>query len=533
MHSGDGRSSRPLPIDVPGGYRVGDWTVGAVIATGSWASVYEGRRTSERHDSPRAERVALKFLATGTVTARQLRQVREMADRELRFHRHADHRHIIRCHDVLTVDDARRPDLDGAVVLVLERAQRSVADLLAEHAGRPTPTAAGIVEDVCAGLAAMHNHGWVHGDVKPSNLLVMRDGSVRLADFGLTAELEGTHAYLLPYASASYVPPERWTEQLVERGTPVRPTADVWALGVTAYQLFTGHFPFPGSDQRAHALAACEYATGRVPLLFPSHVPPGWQDLIRCCLAPTHKDRARWDTPALLTRIAALRRHQHRAYRPRRRPRTALRVGGSAAAAAAVVAMVIPAAWRWHSAPTYREPVFIPTAQASGSRSAQESPPLPADADAVADSPDNLVRAAPPGGEPAIFASSHQSAYPPAYAADGDLGTFWVSDGFAPGDGPSPKHPVVLTVDLNVRTTISTVTVRPRPQYGPKNYAIQISDDGRAWHTIARVGQAADSAVITAVTPSTGRYLRLWISEARDVRSPSRNVQIIELEAYR
>jgi hypothetical protein len=514
MRTGDGWS-----VDVPYGYRVGGWTVGAAIANGSWASVYEGRRT----DSRGSKSVALKFLATGTVTARQLRQVREMADRELRFHRHADHRHIIRCYEVLTVDDPRRPTLDGAVVLVMERAQQAVVDVLAEHAGRPTPAAARIVEDACAGLASMHERGWVHGDVKPSNLLIMSDGSVRLADFGLTAELEGTHAYLLPYASASYVPPERWTERLVERGTPVRPTADIWALGVTAYQLFTGHFPFPGSDQRAHALAACEYATGRVPLMFPSHVPAGWQDVIRRCLAPTHGDRAQWDAPALLTTIAALRRHQGRAHGPSPRPRrTALKVGGSAAAAA-VLAMTVPAAWRWHGAPAYREPaaVFVTEPSPSMGRGL------------VADPPDNLALAAASGGQAAVFASSHQGAYPPANAVDGVLGTFWVSGGLAPGEGPTPRRPVALMVDLKARTTISTVTVRPRPQYGPRTYAIQLSDDGRTWRTVARVADAADSAITTDVGASSGRYLRLWILESRDVREPSRNVQIAELEAYR
>jgi hypothetical protein len=98
---------------------------------------------------------------------------------------------------------------------------------------------------------------------------------------------------------------------------------------------------------------------------------------------------------------------------------------------------------------------------------------------------------------------------------------------------PYPEAPAALTVDLKARTTIGTVTVRPRPQYGPKTYAIQLSDDSRAWRTIARVVDAADAAIITAVPPSSGRYLRLWILAARDVQKPSRNVQIAELEAYR
>ncbi|MEU3169650.1 hypothetical protein [Streptosporangium sp. NPDC006930] len=50
----------------------------------------------------------------------------------------------------------------------------------------------------------------MHGDLKPNNVLMMADGSIRLADFGLTAEIDGTHGYLPPMGSVDHVPPERW-----------------------------------------------------------------------------------------------------------------------------------------------------------------------------------------------------------------------------------------------------------------------------------------------------------------------------------
>jgi hypothetical protein len=133
-------------------------------------------------------------------------------------------------------------------------------------------------------------------------VLLMADGSVRLADFGLTAEIEGTHGYLPPLGSSDYVPPERWSEPLGERGLAIRPTADVWALGVTAFQVFTGRHPFPGGGARARAGAASG------DLAFPDDVPAGWRALIRDCLAPTHAERARHTAASLLVRARDLRR---------------------------------------------------------------------------------------------------------------------------------------------------------------------------------------------------------------------------------
>lgn len=316
--------STPWAVEVPAGYRVGTWEVTAGIASGSWGSVYEACRPG-----PPRERVALKFLPTGTVTARQLSHLTAMAGREMRFHQGEAHDRLVRCHEILVVDDPGHPALDGAVVIVMERAERSLADLLREHAGQPVPDAATLVTQVCEGLAYMHGNGWIHGDLKPANVLLVADGSVRLADFGLTAEVEGTHGYLPPIGSSGYVPPEYWTEQLGERGIAVRTTSDIWALGVLAYQAFTGAFPFPGAGQRAWAAAAAEYATSGTPLPIPDEVPPAWRSIIRDCLAPTHADRSRHTAESLLDRMRG---------QPVRRRRRGRRL------AAAVVTLAVAAA---------------------------------------------------------------------------------------------------------------------------------------------------------------------------------------------
>ncbi|WP_066375483.1 serine/threonine-protein kinase [Herbidospora mongoliensis] len=261
-------------VAVPNGYRVGEWEVTRPIASGSWASVYEGRRDGRVS--------ALKFLPTGTVTRRQVRHLQDMTEREIRLHDQLRHDRLIGLHEILTVDDAARPELDGACVLVTERAERSLAELVREPVPvRHTPR---ILAEICEGLAHMHSEKWVHGDLKPSNILLMADGSVRLADFGLSAELQGTHGYLPPIGSMDHLPPERWSEPLTVRGNAVRTSADIWALGVTACQLFTGRYPFAAPTARGRYVAAAEYAAGHRGLDLPASIPDGWREWIASCL---------------------------------------------------------------------------------------------------------------------------------------------------------------------------------------------------------------------------------------------------------
>lgn len=266
-------------VSVPRGYRVGDWRVVRPIATGSWASVYLGVRDGEG-----ATRAALKFLPTGTVTRRQLGHLKDMTQREIRLHSRLRHDRLIRLRETLVIDDAGNPELDGACVLVTDLAERSLADLI--RGAAPVPDAPRLIAEICEGVAHMHAEGWVHGDLKPNNVLVMADGSVRLADFGLATEIDGTHGYLPPMGSLDHVPPERWGEPLSERGHAVWASADVWALGVTACQLLTGHLPFNAPTARARYVAAAEYAAGERPLMLPVSLPEDWRSWVADCLTP-------------------------------------------------------------------------------------------------------------------------------------------------------------------------------------------------------------------------------------------------------
>ena len=333
-------SERSYAVEVPKGYRVGPWAVREPLATGAFGSVYAARRTTPSDDLP--ETAALKFLPTGLRTPRQLSHLRELAEREVELLRRLRSPRLIRLYETLTVDDPEHPELDGATVLVLEKAESSLAALL----DGPLPLSNGpaLLAEVCAGLHQLHQAGWVHGDLKPGNVLLMKDGSARLADFNMAAELEGTHAYSPAFSTADYTPPELLWSEIDERGRQIRRTGDIWAFGVLAHQVLTGTFPLPGGTAAVRRDAAVRYARGDDELRLSPELPPEWREIITDCLARTHAARAAHDAGALLRRaeraagVAPGRRPPWwpRVRRALRRRRVTLIAGGTALATAAL-----------------------------------------------------------------------------------------------------------------------------------------------------------------------------------------------------
>ncbi|MFB6768984.1 protein kinase [Streptomyces sp. NPDC056337] len=353
-------TGRPYAVPVPKGYRIGPWEVREPLASGAFATVYDATRhpagTAERSSDGGEPpgRAALKFLPTGTRTPRQLHHLRDLAEREVQLLRRLRSPRLIRMYDALTVDDPDHPELDGATVLVLERAEGSLDAVLART---PRPDAGpALLSQICEGLAQLHHAGWVHGDLKPANVLLMADGSARLADFNTAAELEGTHAYTPAFATPDYTPPELLWPEVDERGTRIRPSADVWAFGVLAHVVLTGGFPLPGGTSEARSDAAMRYARGREELRLSPALPAAWRGILQDCLAPTHGQRAT-DTAALLRRVEEAAGASRSARLPRLRPRRWRRPALAAAFAAALVGTVSLAYTApWESGPAAAAP---------------------------------------------------------------------------------------------------------------------------------------------------------------------------------
>jgi serine/threonine protein kinase len=206
-------------------------------------------------DQLREQRVAVKLLRDGLrqdPTARE--RFRDEAAAVLRV-RHAN---VVAAFEFQTLDD-------GPAYLVLEWMDGgSVADLLRAR-GRLSPRqATAIVAEVCAALAAVHEAGLIHRDVKPANWLLSVAGQVKLADFGLAVALSAAVGPIS--GTPCYMSPEQ------ARGEPLDPRADLYSLGVAYYELLTGVRP-------RQAGQGIEYAANAA-------LPPGCAEIIRQATAP-------------------------------------------------------------------------------------------------------------------------------------------------------------------------------------------------------------------------------------------------------
>lgn len=183
------------------------------------------------------QRVALKLIRDGGGN-----DGRERTLQEARVGREVSHPNLIRVFDVL--------DLPGLLVVVMEWVEGGSLKERLREGPLPADQVVRAAEQTLDVLAHLHGKGIVHRDVKPSNLLFDRDGQVRLADLGLVRHLERS-ADLTRTGVTVGTPDYMSPEQL--RGEAPSPAADLYALGVTLFELLTGARPFAGSSDFAVA----------------------------------------------------------------------------------------------------------------------------------------------------------------------------------------------------------------------------------------------------------------------------------------
>ena len=206
------------PVDLTPGTLLGDrYRIVSLLGRGGMGEVYRA------DDLKLGQAVALKFLS------HRMAEERRLYD-EVRVGRQVSHPNVCRLHDIV--------EIGSRLFITMEFVDGEDLASLLRRVGRLTPERAlTISREICAGLAAAHDKGVIHRDLKPGNVMIDGKGRARITDFGLAISADersfhvsaGTPAYMAP-------------EQLA--GAPATARSDVYALGLVLYEAFTGKRPF-------------------------------------------------------------------------------------------------------------------------------------------------------------------------------------------------------------------------------------------------------------------------------------------------
>jgi serine/threonine-protein kinase 11 len=215
--------------------KVSHYTLRAKIGYGSSCTVYLG--TDDRSAQLFAiKRIRLRELARTSAGVAQL-------EREIRLMHLFQHPNIIRILEVLHVQST-----DEAYLVLEYAANGSLGGFIERNQSLPHPAIFSVMRQMLEAIKYLHNAGYVHQDIKPCNILIDSDGIAKLADFGIghsfdsAAMVVGSPAYQAPEAlDDSYGADD-------DSGVDCPQKEDIWAMGVTFFQLLFQRLPFVGDN---------------------------------------------------------------------------------------------------------------------------------------------------------------------------------------------------------------------------------------------------------------------------------------------
>jgi len=235
------------------------------LGHGGMASVHLARDTEL--DRPVAIKLLAENLAGDTA-------FRERFLREARLAARLSHPNVVNVYDAGETGD-------GRPYIVMEHVSGiTLADLLQQRGPLPAEEAVGLALQASRGLAHAHGAGLIHRDVKPQNLLLRDDGTLKVADFGIARAAETTALTQVGtvLGTAAYLSPEQ------ALGEEVTAAADVYSLGAVVYELLTGGPPYEFDSLADLASKQARGAITPVSELAPD-VPPHVEDAVMRSLA--------------------------------------------------------------------------------------------------------------------------------------------------------------------------------------------------------------------------------------------------------
>jgi serine/threonine-protein kinase len=397
--------------------------------------------------------------------------------------------------NIVTVID--RGDDDGRQYIVFEYVDgESLKECVDRNGPLPVRRVVELGIQIADALAFAHQHGLVHRDVKPQNVLINGEGEAKVTDFGIARSLDVEHGVTQTgtvLGTSNYLSPEQ------ARGLTVTPATDVYSLGVVLFELMTGEVPFPGEnfvavamqhinepppslvEKRPDAPLRLVYAVERALAKDPGDRFPSMDAFaaeLRACLAELNDPDAdaTFISQSPVLRQSRPRRSRAGAARRRRWPIYLLLLLALAAVAAAVLAL----------RGSKRD-----TSSQGGTKGGTGT--------VVAL---HATRAFDPEGDN----SEHDSSAPAA--TDGNAATYWYTEHY---DGGLGKPGVGLVLDAATAKKLGSITVRSTtPGFTAEILA------GNALSTSMTIDSAKErvgAATTFTLRGANARYFVLWITD--------------------
>lgn len=249
---------------------IAGWQLDESLHRGRWCWLWRARPADARTAALSEYAIKIANNASDTDWGRQ------MLRREAAVSHSVGHRHLI---SVLSSHTAQTP----AYIVMPLLAGASLAEALAARAAMPPGHALWIARQLAEALAALHERGWLHGDVKPENVIVQPNGHATLIDLGFAQQIgeSASLAARMFCGTLRYAAPERFVST-----TAIGGGSDCYSLGVMLFEMLAGRAPFELGDPHQLAVAHVEQSPPDVREFAPQ-VPREVSQLVQQLLAKT------------------------------------------------------------------------------------------------------------------------------------------------------------------------------------------------------------------------------------------------------